>query len=135
VAGHQIGELAGVSGSAGFTKSNLTDEFNYQASVNVAVVRSRVTLGLDILGRTLLDAATLSQVRTLAIEGPDGRRSFFDRTLWTDSKLNLLQVAAGGKFHLSGLWVLTGSVIFQTDNNGLKGSPIPLVAIDRTWSR
>ena len=135
VVGRQVNERTGVSGSAGFTKSDLTDEFAYQGSVNVAAVRSRLTLGLDLLGRTLLDGAKLSQVRTDVFVSTDGRRSFFDRTLWTDSTLNLLQLAAGAKVHLSGLWVLTGSVIFQADSNGLKGAPIPLVALDRTWSR
>jgi hypothetical protein len=106
-----------VSGESDAAKSADTflfappDEINYAGGVDVAVT-PRLTVVGDVLGRTLRDFVKLDFTST---QFGSNYRQFSI----SDGNMNLLLGAAGVKFNPAGKGLVTFSVLFPLNNNGL----------------
>ena len=113
---------------------DLPDEINFSSGFSLAL-HERVTLGVDAVWRTLLDASQLSvgqETHLLRRWDEDFIRSTTRPVLRTETEdLNLLLGAVGLKVNVTGGVLLSASLAFALGDEGLYDEdPIPLIGVD-----
>jgi hypothetical protein len=117
---------------------SVPDEVNYTVGFSVAP-SSRVTVGFDLHGRTIRDAARFS-LQNIVYPGR-GPGATVPSTSYTENdefalesaargNLNLLLGVVGGKINLGGTFLLNLSVLFAMSDDGLKPKPTPVIGFD-----
>lgn len=139
--GTRVFGVGSVNVNGGFTVGGLTDEFNFSAGTDVALLaRKQLTLTFDVISQTLRDAVT--SVETLvsddrvSIGAPElSRRRVVQYGFWDRGTTTLLRAAAGAKYAVGGEWLLTGSGLFRLNDNGYQAKLVAIVGLERTWVR
>lgn len=115
---------------------SVPNEFNYVAGFSVAP-SARVTLGFDIVGRTLLDVPRFElQNNTYPNRAPGvpptaGFVAQDEFSVVSEAgNLNLLLGVVGGKINLGGTFLLNLTVLFPLTDSGLKSSVTPVIGFD-----
>jgi hypothetical protein len=102
-----------------------SDEVNFAAGVDVAAT-PRVTVAVDVIGRTLRDAGRLREVATEF--GGNFRELEF-----RDGDLQLTLAALGVKFNLFANTLVSASVLLPVGDGGLTDRASWAIGIDRTF--
>jgi hypothetical protein len=125
------------SGGSDFT-GDLPDELYYTAGFDI-VPHSRVTITGDFLGRTLLDARTLTDTQTTFTyrtaptpTAPIAQTTRTELGVQTGN-LSLLLASAGIKVNPVGQLLLVGNVLFKLGDHGLQADVIPSFGIGYTF--
>ena len=112
------------------------DEINYTMGFNIGA-GPRVTLGFDMIGRTIRDAARFALTdNTYPNRGPGALPSapFTANDEFSvesrEGNLNLLLGVVGGKINLGGTFLLNLTVLFPLNDEGLKSKPTPVIGFD-----
>jgi hypothetical protein len=103
-----------------------SEEFSYTAGVDVAAT-ARVSIAGDIIGRAVRNSALM----TFVDSGPVGDRQIL--MVVTPGTVNLLLGAVGAKISVGGDWLLTGTVLFPLNDNGIKPAVTPVVGFERAF--
>jgi hypothetical protein len=125
-----------VSYAAAGTSSTIGDipkEIGYNGGVEV--IAGRATLAFDLLGRTLRNTVRFSdQTRQYPT---DVFGDFATRTVFTPTSGNLTQVLGigGVKVLVAPHLLLTGNVMFQLNDSGLKANYVPVVGFEYVFPR
>jgi hypothetical protein len=138
----RLGESAALNGNVGYTVGGLTDEFNFSAGTEVAVLPSKqLTLTFDFIGQNLRDTVTtidtlvsFDQVLSNIPDGFGPRRVQTTYDFWERGSTTLLRAAVGAKLALGGNWLLTGSALFRLNDNGYQAKVVPFIGIEHTWA-
>jgi hypothetical protein len=104
-----------------------SQEFEYTAGADIAV-NDKLTVAGDVIGRAIRNAANMTRFDSGA--GDPDRVIFLEVSPGTVHKL--LGVV-GAKFSLGGTWLLTGSVLFPLNSNGIKPSVTPVIGLERAF--
>ena len=139
----RIGESAAINGNFGYTVGGLTDEINFSAGTEVAVLPSKnLTLTFDFIGQNLRDTVTtidtLVSFDAVISNIPDGfgpRRVQTTYDFWQRGSTTLLRAAIGAKLALGGNWLLTGSALFRLNDNGYQAKVVPFIGVEHTWAK
>jgi hypothetical protein len=125
------------SGGSTYT-GDLPDELYYTAGFDI-VPHSRVTITGDFLGRTLLDARTLTDTQTTFTyrtaptpTAPIAQTTRTELGVQTGN-LSLLLASAGIKVNPVGQLLLVGNVLFKVGDHGLQADVIPSFGIGYTF--
>jgi hypothetical protein len=102
-------------------------EFDYTIGADVAVT-PKLTLAGDVIGRVVRNAAQMTRVDSGA-QDPD-RYVGFEVLPGTVHKL---LGAVGTKVSLGGTWLLTGTVLFPLNSNGIKPAVTPVIGLERAF--
>jgi len=124
----------------GFTPNtvdlSVPNEVNYVLGLSFAPT-SRVTLGFDMHGRTMLDVPRFSLQDTSYANrttGPVPTAPYVAQNEFSvenpSANLNLLLGVVGGKVNLGGAFLLNVTVLFQMNDEGLKAKPTPVIGFD-----
>jgi len=124
----------------GFTPNNLDlsvpDEVNYVFGLSFAPT-SRVSLGFDVHGRTMLDVPRFALQDNSYINRATGTPPTAPYVAQNEfsvespsGNLNLLLGVLGGKINLGGTFLLNVTVLFQMNDEGLKAKPTPVIGFD-----
>ena len=103
-----------------------SDEFNYTAGVDFAAT-ARITIAGDVIGRVVRNSAGMEFLDT----GPNGNRTIFLEM--TPGTVHTLLGAVGAKVSVGGAWLLTGTVLFPMNDNGIKPSVTPVIGFERAF--
>jgi hypothetical protein len=124
---------ASIHGNAGYTAGGLSDEINYVAGFDAAVLsKKQLTVSASFLGRTLLDGSLPTTVATFFRDQP-ANVVVVNRFLWEQASVNLMQMAAGAKLQVGGNWLLSGSVLVPLNRRGFQPGISPAIGLERTW--
>ena len=104
-----------------------SEEFNYTAGVDIAAT-SRLTIAGDIIGRVVRNTAAMDLFDNGPAE-PD-RQIFLEVRPGT---VHLLLGAVGAKVSVGGAWLLTGTVLFPLNDNGIKPGVSPVIGFERAF--
>lgn len=104
-----------------------SQEFNYAGGVDIAAT-PRVTLAADVIGRVVRDSAGMREFDSGA-ENPD-RVIFLEVT---PGNVHIVLGAVGTKISIGGLWLVTGTVLFPLNDNGIKPSVTPVIGFERAF--
>jgi len=102
-------------------------EFDYTFGADVAAT-PLITIAGDVIGRTLQDSARLSYFDS-GSGGPD-RLVFFKVD---PGSVTLLLGAVGTKINVAGRWLLTATVLFPLNDNGIKARVTPVIGFELTY--
>ena len=108
--------------------ADFPDELRYAVGTEVSM-SSHVTLALDLLGRTVIDAERLQATTFHAL---DGVSTFPDITFHRDT-FNLLSGSMGAKINLAGRVLAEANLLFALDGHGLRDRVTPLVGLQYTF--
>jgi len=117
---------AGSFGDPELLRRQPSEEFNYTAGVDIAAT-SRVTIAGDVIGRVVRNSATMDHHDD---EGAPVRQIFL---VVTPGTVHLLLGAAGAKVSVGGSWLLTGTVLFPLNDNGIKPGVSPVIGFERAF--
>jgi hypothetical protein len=106
-----------------------SDEINYAGGV-AAEVHPRVTLAGELIGRTLKNSVQLDSVSRVAPGGAVRTISFFREA----GSLHLFIGTIGGKFNVSGDWLVIANVLFPLNDTGLKMGVTPVIGLQKVFS-
>jgi hypothetical protein len=129
----------GLHVNGGYTFGGLSDEINFAAGTDVALLpRKQLTLTLDFVSQTLRDTVTglatdVSTNEVLGQGGPLPRRVVISHGFWDRGSSTLNRVAVGAKYSLGGNWLLTGSGMFRVNDNGYQAKFVGFVGLEHTW--
>jgi len=130
-----VGSRTSVYGNAGYTAGGQSDEVNYVGGVDVALgSRKQLTVAASLIGQVVQDGIGFDTLRTFDRVGTTGIRVTFDRQIVSTDTLHVMNAAVGAKFHLTGRWLLTGSVLFPLNDAGFRGGATPIIGLDHTWT-
>jgi hypothetical protein len=104
-----------------------SQEFDYTFGADVAVT-PRFTVAGDVIGRVVRNAASMRRFDS-GSQDPD-RYIVLEVSPGTVHKL---LGAAGAKLSLGGTWLLTGTVLFPLNSNGIKPSVTPVIGLERSF--
>jgi hypothetical protein len=104
-----------------------SEELNYTVGVDIAVT-SKLTVAGDVIGRVVRNAASMDRFDSGATD-PD--RSIFLQV--TPGTVHLLLGAVGAKIGIGGSWLLTGTVLFPFNDNGIKPAVTPVIGFERAF--
>ncbi len=104
-----------------------SEEFNYTAGVDIAAT-PRITIAGDIIGRVVKNSAGMEFLDSGP--GGDNRQIFLEITPGTVHKL---LGAVGAKVSVGGAWLLTGTVLFPLNDNGIKPAVTPVIGFERAF--
>jgi hypothetical protein len=127
-AGMEFGEdnrWLGSFGDPELIERQPSEEFNYTIGADVAVT-SRLTVAGDVIGRVVRNAASMNRFDSGASD-PD-RVIFLEVTPGT---VHLMLGAVGAKVAIGGSWLLTGTVLFPLNDNGIKPAVTPVIGFER----
>ena len=121
------GQLEGVPGDPKAYEPSPSEEFNYTLGADI-VVKPRLTISGDVIGRVVQNTASIFQKDT----GPGSliRRVVLEFTPGTQ---NLMLGAVGAKLSVGRSWLLTGTVLFPLRDNGLKPAVTPVIGFERAF--
>ena len=104
-----------------------SDEFNYTAGVDFAAT-ARITIAGDLIGRVVKNSAGMA---------------FLDRGSDSETRQILLEItpgtvhtllgAVGAKVSVGGAWLLTGTLLFPLNDNGIKPAVTPVIGFERAF--
>jgi len=119
--------LAGDITTQPATSGHLPDIITYSAGIDAGIVR-RLSLSVDFLGQSLLDAAKIAPTTYKDFVG-DAHPNI------TTSKgtVNQESIAGGFKANLVGELLFTANVLYQFNHAGLHSKPIPLAGLSYTF--
>ena len=117
--GRVSGERTIGTRSVRFSDDYSRSEIGYVLGADIAA-SSAITVAGDLVGRTMLDTLVPELV------GP----SFVATGKGT---MNLLLGAIGVKVNVGGSWLITGSVLFPLNDNGLKPNVTPVIGLERAF--
>src|SRR5688572_2610874 len=99
------------------------DEINYATGIDVAL-STQVTIAGDLVGRTLMNG---TRVFRETVGG-------FNSSLDTDKRnVHLLLGTVGGKVLIGNMWLVTASIAFPLNNNGVKPGVTPVIGFERAF--
>jgi hypothetical protein len=104
-----------------------SEEFNYTTGVDI-VATSRLTIAGDIIGRVVRNTAAME----LFDNGPAAP----DRQIFLEVRpgtVHLLLGAVGAKVSVGGTWLLTGTVLFPLNDNGIRPGVSPVIGFERAF--
>jgi hypothetical protein len=104
-----------------------SQEFDYTIGADIAVT-PKFTVAGDVIGRVVRNAAQMTRFDSGAGE-PD-RYIFLEVSPGTVHKL---LAAVGAKVNLGGTWLLTGTVLFPLNSNGIKPAVTPVIGVERAF--
>ena len=116
----------GSSGDPELINRQPSEEFNYTAGVDFAVT-ARFTIAGDVIGRVVRNSAGMEFFDS----GPDGDRVI--RLEIIPGAVHKLLGAVGAKVSVGGAWLLTGTVLFPLNDNGIKPSVTPVIGFERAF--
>lgn len=129
--------------NGGYTFGGLTDEINFAAGAEVALLaRKQLTLSGEIITQTLRDTVTsfdqfVSLDRTTP-NGPGdnlGRRIIVSYGFWNRGTTTLARAAVGAKYHVGKNLLLAASSLFRLNENGFQPKIAGLVGLEYTFVR
>lgn len=135
---HSFGS-GGLHVNGGYTSGGLSDEINFSAGTDVALLaRKQLTLTLDFISQTLRDTVTglatdVSTNEVLGQGGPLPRRVVISHGFWERGTSTLHRMAVGAKYSLGGNWLLTGSGQFRLNDHGYQAKFVGFVGLEHTW--
>jgi hypothetical protein len=97
-------------------------EFDYTVGVD-AVVTPRITIAGDVIGRLLKKS-----VRIYMLTGDS-----FSEPVESESAVNLLLGALTAKVNVGATWLVTATVLFPLNSNGLKPGVTPVLGFERAF--
>jgi hypothetical protein len=111
------------------------DEFGYKFGSEFAA-SPRVTVNVDVLGRTLIDAGRLQLAPTVHNYrnnlGVAGSITLDEYQLQTGS-LNLVDVVLGGKFNVGDNLLINANVLVPINDAGVRASVTPVIGFDYSF--
>jgi hypothetical protein len=116
----------GSSGDPTLINRQPSEEFNYTAGVDIAAT-ARMTIAGDIIGRVVRNSAGMDFLD----DGPVGDRHTLLNV--TPGTVHLLLGAVGAKVSVGGAWLLTGTVLFPLNDNGIKPAVTPVIGFERAF--
>jgi hypothetical protein len=108
------------------------NEFGFKAGVELAAAPT-VTLSADLIGRSLLDAGRLGLADTVwnyRNSAGDNLTTTFQEYAAEDGALNLLSLAVGGKFNISGNALLSANLLIALNSAGVTARVTPIIGMD-----
>ena len=127
-AGMEFGEdnrWLGSFGDPELIERQPSQEFNYTIGADIAVT-SKFTVAGDVIGRLVRNAASMDRFDSGASD-PD-RYIFLEVSPGT---VHVLLGAVGAKVAIGGSWLLTGTVLFPLNDNGIKPAVTPVIGFER----
>jgi hypothetical protein len=126
---------ASVHANAGYTAGGLSDEFNYVAGFDAALLsKKQLTASVSFLGRTLIDGSLPTTANTFFRDQPTNI-VVVNRFLWEQATVNFMQLAAGAKVQVSQNWLLAGSILIPLNKRGFQPGISPVIGLERTWGK
>lgn len=119
--------LAGDITTQPATKAHLPDIVTYSAGVDAGVTR-RLSLSVDFIGQSLLDAAKIASTTYTDYVG-----DAHPNIVTSNGTVNQASIAGGFKANLVGKLLLTANVLYQFNHAGLHSKPVPLVGLSYTF--
>jgi hypothetical protein len=116
----------GSSGDPELLNRQPSEEFNYTAGVDIAAT-SRITIAGDVIGRLVKNSALMTFNEHVA---EDNRQVV---PVVTPGTVHLLMGAVGAKVSVGGAWLLTGSLLFPLNDNGIKAAVTPIIGFERAF--
>jgi hypothetical protein len=114
---------------------NIANEFTYKFGSEF-VVAPAVTLNADFLGRTLIDAGRLGLtdirhtfMNQAGVPGSVTESEYVAR----DGSLNLSTLAVGGKFNVSGNFLINANALIALSDSGVTARITPVFGFDYTF--
>jgi hypothetical protein len=104
-----------------------SEEFNYILGADI-VATSRITIAGDLIGRVVRNTADIDLF--------DSGSASPDRLVFLEvlpGTVNLLLGAVGAKVSIGGAWLLTGTVLFPLNDNGIKPAVTPVIGFERAF--
>jgi len=117
---------AGSFGDPELISRQPSEEFNYTAGVDIAAAL-RITIAGDIVGRVVRNSALMDFLDS----GPVGDRQILLNV--TPGTVHLLMGVVGAKVSVGGAWLLTGTVLFPLNDNGIKPAVTPVIGFERAF--
>ena len=110
-----------------------TDEITYSAGADIAIA-PRVTVAVDLLGRTLRHSAEVTQTvhTTPSTLDPTFTREIVSYTV-KPGPVSLLLGTAGAKIQIASNWLVTASVLLALNDAGVKPQPTPIIGFERAF--
>jgi hypothetical protein len=105
--------------------ADFPDQVGYAVGADV-MVKPRITLALDVIGRYYLDAERLSQETFVARNGV----STFPNVGFSRDSFNQLSGSMGVKVNLGSRLLLDGNLLFALDDHGVRDRVTPLLALE-----
>jgi len=103
-----------------------SEEFNYTAGLDVAAT-ARITIAGDLIGRVVRNSAGMRFLDS----GPVGDRQILLEV--SPGTVHRLLGAVGAKVSMGGAWLLTGTVLFPLNDNGIKPAVTPVIGFERAF--
>ena len=107
--------------------AHLPDIVTYSAGVDAGIIR-RLSVSVDFLGQSLLDAAKIATTTYSDYVG-DTHPNITSST----GTVNQDSIAGGIKANLAGKLLFTANVLYQFNKSGLHSKPIPLAGLSYTF--
>ena len=120
-------------GQARLASAEPSDEITYNVGADM-VIANRMTVAVDVLGRTLRNSADL--VRTVSTQS-DSIDPMFAREIASyrlkPGPVSLLLGTVGAKIQVASSWLLTAGVLFALNDSGVKPQPTPVIGFERAF--
>jgi hypothetical protein len=117
----------GSSGDPELITRSPSEEFGYTAGADIAVTPIFTVAG-DVIGRVVRNAAEMTRVDS----GADGETRVIVLEV-APGTVHKLLAAIGGKVSLGSAWLLTGTVLFPLNSNGIKPAITPVIGFERAF--
>ncbi len=104
-----------------------SEELGYTIGADISVT-SRFTVAGDVIGRVVRNAASMTRFDSGADEA---NRGIFLQV--TPGTVHMLLGAVGAKVSVGGSWLLTGTVLFPLNDNGITPSVTPVIGFERAF--
>jgi hypothetical protein len=119
--------LAGDVTTQPTTTAHLPDIITYSAGVDAGIAR-RLSVSVDFLGQSLLDAAKIATTAYTDYVG-----DAHPNITTSNGTVNQYSIAGGFKANLVGKLLFTANILYQFNNAGLHSKPIPLAGLSYTF--
>jgi hypothetical protein len=104
-----------------------SEEFGYTLGADISVT-PKLTIAGDVIGRVVRNAVQGSHYDSGA-----GDPERYINMLLSPGTVHKLLAAVGAKVHVGGTWLLTGTVLFPLNSNGIKPSVTPVIGFERAF--
>jgi hypothetical protein len=125
--GLAFGEEDPEDGNPTLLFQSVSPEFGYTVGADIAVT-PKLTVAGDVIGRVVRNSAQITQVDSGA-QDPDRYRGL----VVVPGTVQKLLGAVGAKVSVGGTWLLTGTVLFPLNSNGLKPGVTPVIGLERAF--
>jgi len=104
-----------------------SEEFGYTFGADVSVT-PKLTVAGDVIGRVVRNSLQGSHFDS----GPDDPERYIN-LLISPGTVHKVLAAVGAKVHVGGTWLLTGTVLFPLNSNGIKPSVTPVIGFEHAF--